>query len=107
MADKFVVVTEPTTNSLAICASLIKQELSKYSGKPYTIVNRVYTISDKGSKLIEHAYDADSIVGIIPLRSDIIIPTYEEGRLFDVLDNPLFAEAYKNIVDTLMGEKNG
>ena len=107
MADKFVVVTEPTTNSLAICASLIKQELSKYSGKPYTIVNRVYSISDKGSKLIEHAYDVDSIVGIIPLRSDIIIPTYEEGRLFDVLDNPLFAEAYKNIVDTLMGEKNG
>lgn len=107
MADDFVVVTEPTTTSLAICAGLISQELSKYNGRPLVIVNRVYSISDKSAMLMEKAYKEESIAGIIPLRSDVILTPYEEGRLYDVLDDKSFAEAYKNIVDTLVGENNG
>lgn len=107
MADDFVVVTEPTTTSLAICAGLISQELSKYNGRPLVIVNRVYNISDKSAMLMEKAYKEESIAGIIPLRSDVILTPYEEGRLYDVLDDKSFAEAYKAIVDKLMGENNG
>lgn len=107
MADDFVVVTEPTTTSLAICAGLISQELSKYNGRPLVIVNRVYSISDKSAMLMEKAYKEESIAGIIPLRSDVILTPYEEGRLYDVLDDKSFAEAYKAIVDKLMGENNG
>lgn len=107
MADDFVVVTEPTTTSLAICAGLISQELSKYNGRPLVIVNRVYSISDKSAMLMEKAYKGESIAGIIPLRSDVILTPYEEGRLYDVLDDKSFADAYKAIVDKLMGENNG
>ena len=107
MADDFVVVTEPTTTSLAICAGLISQELSKYNGRPLVIVNRVYSISDKSAMLMEKAYKEESIAGIIPLRSDVILTPYEEGRLYDVLDDKSFADAYKAIVDKLMGENNG
>lgn len=107
MADDFVVVTEPTTTSLAICAGLISQELSKYNGRPLVIVNRVYSISDKSAMLMEKAYKEESIAGIIPLRSDVILTPYEEGRLYDVLDDKSFAEAYKAIIDKLMGENNG
>ena len=107
MADTFVVVTEPTTTSLAICATLINQELSKYNGKSYVIVNRVYNISDKSAMLIEKAYNEDDIAGIIPLRSDVILTAYEDGKLNDVLDNPEFADSYKSIINKILGEDNG
>ncbi len=107
MADTFVVVTEPTTTSLAICATLINQELSKYNGKSYVIINRVYNISDKSAMLIEKAYNEDDIAGIIPLRSDVILTAYEDGKLNDVLDNPEFADSYKSIINKILGEDNG
>lgn len=107
MADSFVVVTEPTTTSLAICATLINQELSKYNGKSYVIINRVYNISEKSAMLIEKAYNEEDIAGIIPLRSDIILTAYEEGKLDDVLNNQEFSDSYKSIVDKILGEDNG
>ena len=107
MADSFVVVTEPTTTSLAICATLINQELSKYSGKSYVIINRVYNISEKSAMLIEKAYNEENIAGIIPLRSDIILTAYEDGKLDDVLNNQEFSDSYKSIVDKILGEDNG
>ena len=107
MANSFVVVTEPTTTSLAICATLINQELSKYNGKSYVIINRVYNISEKSAMLIEKAYNEEDIAGIIPLRSDIILTAYEEGKLDDVLNNQEFSDSYKSIVDKILGEDNG
>ena len=57
--------------------------------------------------MIEKAYNEYDIAGIFPLRSDVILTAYEDGKLNDVLDNPEFADSYKSIINKILGEDNG